>query len=349
MPSLITVVVPLYNKRSTLMRCLLSVLRQTVEQLELLVVNDGSTDGSEDLVRQIRDPRLRLLEQPNSGVSTARNAGAAWAHTDLVAFLDADDEWQPGFLQAILDLRREFPTAGIYATGIGRCWADGRPDLLLSAATPPGRNTVLIDDYLDAVREGDFVSSSNIAIPRRLFEETGGFPAGEPLGEDRDLWARIAVHRPVACDARILAFYFTPRQRQERPAGDSVPLLPPAVVSLSRLLDAGLVPEPRIASARAYIDWAIIQRADDLLWRQDRLALLRFLAYAPLLSPAGRRRALLLRGLARLLPPRLARAVRLKLSRLFRALGRLVPLSARRNRLVSRQSPCVHSAGNCRD
>jgi GT2 family glycosyltransferase len=95
----VTVVIPLYNKARTVQRALSSVLRQTVEDFEVVVVDDGSTDGSGDVVRKCLDQRVRLVVQQNAGPGVARNRGLADARTGFVSFLDADDEWCPTFLE----------------------------------------------------------------------------------------------------------------------------------------------------------------------------------------------------------------------------------------------------------
>ena len=83
---------------------------------EILIIDDGSTDGGGEIVKSIVDPGLRLIRQENQGVSTARNRGIAEAEEELIAFLDADDAWKPRFLEVILNLRRRYPEAGVYAT-----------------------------------------------------------------------------------------------------------------------------------------------------------------------------------------------------------------------------------------
>ena len=112
-PATISVAIPLYNKRREIARTIQSVFDQTFQQFEILVIDDGSTDGGADIVAQIGDPRVRLIRQANAGVSAARNHAISEAKTELIAFLDADDEWKPGFLAAIWDLRERFPEAGL--------------------------------------------------------------------------------------------------------------------------------------------------------------------------------------------------------------------------------------------
>ena len=118
---MISVIIPLYNKVNTVERAVRSVLDQTVSEFELIVVNNGSTDGSEDVVKRIDDPRIILISQPNQGVSMARNKGVAIAKGDYVAFLDADDEWRPTFLETVLRMREKYPDCAVFATAYQRC------------------------------------------------------------------------------------------------------------------------------------------------------------------------------------------------------------------------------------
>jgi len=115
-PLNVSVVIPVFNKRRYLLRALESVLAQTHAEFEVILVDDGSTDGSLDTIGHLRDARVRIARQPNAGVSAARNTGIRLARAPLVAFLDADDTWEPGFLAAMLALRYRYPDAGLYAS-----------------------------------------------------------------------------------------------------------------------------------------------------------------------------------------------------------------------------------------
>ena len=98
----ISVVIPLYNKQNCIRETLRSVLNQSYTDFEVLVVDDGSTDGSLEVVREFSDKRLRIIEKPNSGVSATRNAGIAAAANEWIAFLDADDIWTSFHLETLV-------------------------------------------------------------------------------------------------------------------------------------------------------------------------------------------------------------------------------------------------------
>lgn len=193
----VSVVIPLYNKVQHIRRAVGSVLAQTYQDFELIVVDDGSTDGSGDVVRQFKDPRIRLIVQENAGVSAARNRGIREAGQELIAFLDADDEWLPCFLETVLDLWERYPEAGIYATAYRYSQGEitWRPKFADCLASPEGG---LLGDYFRAALRIAPVTASSVLAPKHVLSRVGGFPAGIGHGEDLCTWAQIALHYRVA-------------------------------------------------------------------------------------------------------------------------------------------------------
>ena len=114
-PLQISIVSPLYNKQATIQRAIRSVIAQGIPEIQIIVVDDGSTDGSAEEVKAITDERITLIQQANAGPGRARNVGASQARAELLSFLDADDEWQPGFLIAGLAALERHPEAVAYA------------------------------------------------------------------------------------------------------------------------------------------------------------------------------------------------------------------------------------------
>lgn len=245
----ISVVIPLYNKGAYIADAIRSVLIQAVPVLEVLVVDDGSTDDGPAQVAAMRQPQIRLLTQPNAGVSAARNRGIAQARGDLVAFLDADDLWQPGFLDAITALYRQCPDAKLYGTGYTRVDPQGhREDVQLQRLASEASGAVA--DFYRAWSAGSFTFTSAIAVPRAtLLALTPAFPVGERLGEDQDLWFRLAERGTVAYCNRPLVDY------RVGVAGSAtqtcaVQAVLPCFQRLSARLAAGLVPPAMRAGAR---------------------------------------------------------------------------------------------------
>ena len=177
----ISVIIPLYNKEREIGDTLRSVLAQTLQPTEIVVV-----DGSADAVRAIASPLVKLVTQANAGVCAARNRAIAESAGDLIALLDADDTWEPGFLEEIASMAAEFPGCGIYSTAFNIVSHDGR----FPAPTPTERG-VVADFFRDSAHRYISIPSAS-AVPRAVFESVGGFPEGMKIGEDLYMWIKIA-------------------------------------------------------------------------------------------------------------------------------------------------------------
>ena len=194
-----SVVVPLYNKERYIARAINSVLNQTIEDYDIIIVDDGSTDGSAKVVKLLDDHRIRLIYQENGGVSSARNKGIMESKGKMIAFLDADDEWKPVFLETILRLMKKHPEAGLYATAYEINTPFNKLQRASFRAIPPKPLECLIPNYFRSAALGKPpVCSSAVCIPKHIFDNIGMFSVGERLGEDLDMWGRIAIRYPVA-------------------------------------------------------------------------------------------------------------------------------------------------------
>ena len=197
----ISVIIPLYNKQREIGDTLRSVLAQTLQPTEIVVVDDGSTDGSAGAVRAIASPLVKLVTQANAGVCAARNRAIAESTGDLIALLDADDTWEPGFLEEIASMAAEFPGCGIYSTAFNIVSHDGR----FPAPTPTERG-VVADFFRDSAHRYISIPSAS-AVPRAVFETVGGFPEGMKIGEDLYMWIKIARRYKVCFSPKPLANY----------------------------------------------------------------------------------------------------------------------------------------------
>ena len=204
----ITVVIPLYNKAAHIVDTIKGVLAQTYAAKEIIVVNDGSTDGGEIALANCKFRNVRIINQKNAGVSVARNNGIHAATTEYIALLDADDQWLPHYLEEIAVLIKKFPEAGMFGTGYQ--YQDGRDHFStprLHHALCPSAPGIMVH-FLQMMAEGDLpLTMSNIAIRRSMFEVIGGFPVGEPMGEDQDFLFRAALAKPIAYSPKVLALY----------------------------------------------------------------------------------------------------------------------------------------------
>ena len=204
----ISVIIPLYNKEAYIQRALESVLSQTVAPLEIIVVDDGSTDKGIQVVESFKEPLIHLIQQANSGVSAARNKGIEAAKGELIAFLDADDNWRPIFLETIVRLKNVYPQAGLYATAYEKKMPNGKTFIPAYTGIPKAPWEGIIPNYFKAALGKVPVCSSAVAVKRTALDQVGYFPVGEKRAEDLDLWARIAFVFPIAFSHSIGATYF---------------------------------------------------------------------------------------------------------------------------------------------
>ena len=214
----VTVVMPLYNKEADVGRSIESVLRQTVSDYELVVVNDGSTDNGPEIVRSINNNRIRIIHQENSGVSAARNRGIYEARSDLIAFLDADDEWKPTFLETILNLKENFPTCSVFATNYLYREMNGKYRLPIIRGIPLHPWEGVLDDYFGiAIKSDPPLWTSAVAVTKEAINSVGLFPIGVTSGEDLLTWAKLALKFEIAYSTKNCAIFYMPEGVADRP------------------------------------------------------------------------------------------------------------------------------------
>ncbi|MCP4592598.1 MAG: glycosyltransferase [bacterium] len=200
----VSVIVPLYQKEATIARALDSILRQTFTDFEVVIVDDGSTDRGPDVVRHCDDPRVRLIPQANVGPGGARNRGIRESAGRLVAFLDADDEWLPTYLEASLSRLDRHPTCQAIASGrfrgpqrasleprFRRFGIDTGPWRLPPGAAPR-----------EVKRAVDFFCSGTTVCYREVLECCGSFYSKDrcTYGEDSYLWLQVLLNHEVYRD-----------------------------------------------------------------------------------------------------------------------------------------------------
>ncbi|MDR3165832.1 MAG: glycosyltransferase [Synergistaceae bacterium] len=192
----ITIIIPLYNKAFCIESTINTVLNQTVSNFELIIVNDGSTDGSEKIVAEISDSRIKVINQKNAGVSAARNKGAAESSSDFIAFLDADDGWNTDHIEALIALRKKFPEVGLYATDHAEHFIKFSD---IARQRGVKLKTQMLLDYFKIFRLlGVFpVHSSCFAVKKSIMREVGGYNCNFNTAEDLDFFGRILFRYPM--------------------------------------------------------------------------------------------------------------------------------------------------------
>lgn len=208
--SIISVVIPAYNAGPYIGRAIESVLNQTVLPAEILIVDDGSTDNTIEVVGSYGN-RVRLIEQANAGASAARNAGIEAATGEWIAFLDGDDEWIPEKLERQIELLARHPDLVWAMSNYFTCFCDpthrrtvhdqGRSEKRLA-----GRE--YYEDYFDAYKAGTSGNTNTMLIRRDVLFEAGLFRVDQPRMNDEDMWFRIAYRHPkIGYAAEPLAIY----------------------------------------------------------------------------------------------------------------------------------------------
>jgi glycosyltransferase involved in cell wall biosynthesis len=204
---------PLYNKAESVLASVGSVLRQTFAEFELIVVDDGSTDASVRTVAGLGDPRLRLVGQANAGPGAARNRGLREAAGEYVTFLDADDEWEPEFLDRAVTALDRNPDSGAWVSG--RLVGPGR-----ASQEPRNRKMGLIGGAWRLPHDTppkalkfyvDFCHSSCVVARRSLVQRYGGYYDAErsTYGEDSYLWLMFVLNHRLQVDPAPLVWFHT--------------------------------------------------------------------------------------------------------------------------------------------
>jgi len=193
---LVSVVIPLFNKERYVGEALQSVLSQTVQNLEVVVVDDGSTDNSAERVAALKDERIRLIRQVNAGAAAARNAGIMAARGEWIAFLDADDRWLPHNLECHFKQLEQQPdvqwSAGLFNRRSGTHVAPMKINRVLLASQSDGN---VVRDVLMVLPHG-FLCTDTMLIRKDVFIEIGGMDQTLRTAEDLDMWLRIALAYP---------------------------------------------------------------------------------------------------------------------------------------------------------
>lgn len=213
----VSVIMPLYNKADYVERAINSVLQQSFCDWELIVVDDGSTDRSADVVSDMLNiltdqqrSQIRLIRQSNIGVAQTRNNAVWQANGTYLAFLDADDWWDQNFLQEMNLLAGQYPDAGLYASNyIYYRTGKTRIGVKHFVIKKQLSDKAVIINYPLSYCENDFIPvwTGAVMMPKSVFEECGGFLKDIRLGEDFLLWAAVAQRYPIVFMDKPLSYY----------------------------------------------------------------------------------------------------------------------------------------------
>ena len=198
-----SIIIPLYNKESSVAKTLDTVLAQTFTDYEVIVVDDGSTDRSLPIVQTFTDSRIKVYTKKNGGVSHARNYGIERANNDYIAFLDADDAWDSNYLEEMSKMIERYPECGMYNCAYRAVKGDR-----IMVESPNIPNGIIQDYFKTTLALDNMISWTSATIIRKeVIAVAGLFPVGMVSGEDSFMWCKVAMHYPVAYTHKIMATY----------------------------------------------------------------------------------------------------------------------------------------------
>lgn len=199
-----SVVISVYNKEAQIANTINSVLKQTIQDFEIIIVNDGSTDNSKSVLDSFSDHRIKTFHTSNNGASAARNFGIRQASKPYIALLDGDDFWHTFFLEEITLLINKFPQEKVFATAI-----ELQDQQLIYPAKYSINHNLMhqVISYFKGSHIKTLLSSSSVVIHQTVFDRVGYFDTDIISGQDTDLWIRIGLEYPIAFSNKVGARY----------------------------------------------------------------------------------------------------------------------------------------------
>ena len=197
----ISVIIPVYNGERFILETIRSAVNQTFRDLEILIINDGSTDKTFELVKRSGDDRVKVFSYPHAGLSVSRNRGIRLARGEYIAFLDADDLWSPSKLEVQFLALRDHPDAAVAYSWVDLIDEEGHSLRPFMRPSHKGNvyEKVLFNDFI--------IGGSNVLIRRQALEKTGFFDEALGAAEDHDMWIRLAKHFEFTLVPKVQLFY----------------------------------------------------------------------------------------------------------------------------------------------
>lgn len=204
-----SVIIPAFNAEKFINNSIQSVLKQTITDFEIVIVDDGSTDCTGEIVKSIDDQRIRYIKQENAGVSVARNTGIKVSKGEFVCFLDADDLWYADHLETLSKMIEEYPQCGVYLTGCAILDnAENIEETTKKILSSFNEESIFSDNVIAIIQKyGYFFNTNSVCCRKSVFDKVGYFVPGIRNGEDDDMWYRIFVYFSAAITKHTTNLY----------------------------------------------------------------------------------------------------------------------------------------------
>lgn len=213
MKPLISIVIPLYNKESSILTTIQSVISQTYTDYELIVVNDGSTDNGTKIVENYPDTRINLINKENGGVCSARNRGIQEAKGEYIALLDADDLWDVKYLEEQVKMMNDFPDAAMWSINYAET-RNGKIVRRVPTGLPDGYRGYVEHYFEMPERVSDLFHPSSTVVRREVFDKVGLFDERIKYAEDSDMWFRVnALYKTAFYDRYMVSYQLDAENR----------------------------------------------------------------------------------------------------------------------------------------
>lgn len=258
---LISVIIPCYNKSDVISVTIDSVLAQTYEDFEIIIIDDGSTDNSIEVINTYKDSRIRLIPQQNSGVSVTRNIGIKEAIGSWIAFLDADDWWHPNYLKVLVNNINSNPSVQFigtqfYSLADKKGW---KPNVWVNQPTQ-STSRIITNLPKEWILGIPFFTSSVCIQKNILFKQSEPFKPRQSQGEDLDLWFRLAEQTSILNITQPLVVYRT-EQTSSLSTEAFTTEEPYHIKSMQQRLNTNNIPTHLITSSKYFIAQDKLTRA----------------------------------------------------------------------------------------
>ena len=202
--SFFSVIITVYNKAECIKDTINSVLNQSYKDFEIIIINDGSTDKSEDIIKTFNDQRINLITTKNQGASKARNIGIEKATATYIALLDGDDTWEIDYLKHIHNAISKFPDIKIFTTGISHKYDNKTVPVSYSFKQ---KELYKIRDFFQSSLDFHLITNSSVVFDKSIISKTGLFDPSIISGQDTDLWIRFGLHFKILFINKQLVYY----------------------------------------------------------------------------------------------------------------------------------------------